>query len=714
MRDRPALGRAAVGDARRPTRCRRDRSRPRVRHRRAPDDAALPRAAARRCRAASLLDVGCGSGVLAIAAAQLGFAPGHRGRHRRGRGRGDAGERRRERRRGRGRAARRGRRAAPAADDRLANIALAAVEALAPRLAARARSSSSGYLARDDGRALAGFRRTRAPRARRLGGMRRLTACGARDDAPSSIPRVTRFTVDFLGCKVSHVDAHEIRERLLADGHIEARPATRRRRGDQHVLRHERGGREEPQGRRPGRAHAPPRLRDRLRREPRRRTRFAGLPANVIVVARRAEETPGVRRRRRRRDRLRPGRRAARPRARVREDPGRLLVLVRLLRDPARPRRRRAAAAPRPCSREVRRRVAQGHREVVLTGINLGCFRDRAAGYDLPRLVREAAATPGLARLRLCSIEINHVERRARRGAARDADGRAAPARAAPVGRRRRAARDGPPLLDAHATSRELEPLAGEFNLTTRRDRRLPDRGRARVREHAAHRRGAPGSRRCTSSRTRRARARATAHADPVPPAVKKERERAAARALARARAAPLADEARHATTSCSSTGPAAATATTTRRCSSTRRSASSSASARRQPSPRRGSLPSPHDDCLFCDIVREGTHVAQDERLRRDPRHQPEGADAPARHPGAPRRHVPRDLASSAPRRRSGCSSSSPRRRASAGLEDYRVQVNVGPERGPDGLPPALARARRHRRAIVEMPARVTAVTEL
>ena len=48
---------------------------------------------------------------------------------------------------------------------------------------------------------------------------------------------------------------------------------------------------------------------------------------------------------------------------------------------------------------EVQRRVAQGHQEVVLTGINLGCFRDRVAGYDLARLVREVgndtrAATP--------------------------------------------------------------------------------------------------------------------------------------------------------------------------------------------------------------------------------------------------------------------------------------------------------------------------------
>jgi threonylcarbamoyladenosine tRNA methylthiotransferase MtaB len=58
---------------------------------------------------------------------------------------------------------------------------------------------------------------------------------------------------------------------------------------------------------------------------------------------------------------------------------------------------------------EVDRRVRQGHREVVLTGINLGCYRDRGAGYGLARLVREAGAVAGLERLRLSSIEINHV-----------------------------------------------------------------------------------------------------------------------------------------------------------------------------------------------------------------------------------------------------------------------------------------------------------------
>jgi len=35
---------------------------------------------------------------------------------------------------------------------------------------------------------------------------------------------VARFSVDFLGCKVSHVDAYEIRERLLADGHVAVSP----------------------------------------------------------------------------------------------------------------------------------------------------------------------------------------------------------------------------------------------------------------------------------------------------------------------------------------------------------------------------------------------------------------------------------------------------------------------------------------------------------
>jgi threonylcarbamoyladenosine tRNA methylthiotransferase MtaB len=58
---------------------------------------------------------------------------------------------------------------------------------------------------------------------------------------------------------------------------------------------------------------------------------------------------------------------------------------------------------------EIRRRASQGHREIVLTGVNLGCFRDREAGYTLARLVGEAGAIPGVERLRLSSIEVNHL-----------------------------------------------------------------------------------------------------------------------------------------------------------------------------------------------------------------------------------------------------------------------------------------------------------------
>src|SRR5262249_18517088 len=39
------------------------------------------------------------------------------------------------------------------------------------------------------------------------------------------ISRVATFRVDFLGCKVSHADVHEVREPLLRDGHVEAQGA---------------------------------------------------------------------------------------------------------------------------------------------------------------------------------------------------------------------------------------------------------------------------------------------------------------------------------------------------------------------------------------------------------------------------------------------------------------------------------------------------------
>jgi threonylcarbamoyladenosine tRNA methylthiotransferase MtaB len=213
------------------------------------------------------------------------------------------------------------------------------------------------------------------------------------------------FSVDFLGCKVSHADAQAVRERLLVDGH-EERPD-----GDVAVLNtccvtHEALRKSRHAASRAARRHrrvfvtgcganlAP--------------DAFAGLPANVTVIAGRSEDTPeavagdvgaiGC---------VQVDARLDRIRAFVKVQDGCSFscsfCVIPLVRGASRSRAADAVLT------EVRRRVDQGHREVVLTGINLGCYRDRGAGYDLPRLIREAGATPGLARLRLSSIEVNHL-----------------------------------------------------------------------------------------------------------------------------------------------------------------------------------------------------------------------------------------------------------------------------------------------------------------
>ncbi|MFL6015777.1 MAG: MiaB/RimO family radical SAM methylthiotransferase, partial [Gaiellaceae bacterium] len=137
---------------------------------------------------------------------------------------------------------------------------------------------------------------------------------------------------------------------------------------------------------------------------------FANLPPNVTVVAKRSEETAafvagdvgaiGC---------VQADARIDRVRAFVKIQDGCSFscnfCVIPLVRGAS---RSRTAAGVLD---EVRRRVAQGHREVVLTGINLGCYRDRDAGYPLPRLVREVGEIDGLERLRLSSIEINHVDR---------------------------------------------------------------------------------------------------------------------------------------------------------------------------------------------------------------------------------------------------------------------------------------------------------------
>jgi threonylcarbamoyladenosine tRNA methylthiotransferase MtaB len=217
---------------------------------------------------------------------------------------------------------------------------------------------------------------------------------------------VASFSVRFLGCKVSHSDAQALREHLVADGHEERADGADVAVVNTCCVTNEAVSKSRQAASRAARTH--------------RRVyvtgcganlggdAMAGLPDNVVVIARPSEEVADT---------------VARDvgaigcvQAEARLDRVRAFVKVQdgcsfscnfcvipLVRGPSRSRRADAVLA------EIGKRVAQGHREIVLTGINLGCYRDREAGFTLARLVREAGAVPGLERLRLSSIEINHV-----------------------------------------------------------------------------------------------------------------------------------------------------------------------------------------------------------------------------------------------------------------------------------------------------------------
>jgi threonylcarbamoyladenosine tRNA methylthiotransferase MtaB len=219
---------------------------------------------------------------------------------------------------------------------------------------------------------------------------------------------VATFSVRFLGCKVSQTDAQQVRERLLADGHAEAAEGAEVAVVNTCCVTHEAVSKSRQAVSRAARTH--------------RRVyvtgcganlagAFAGAAPNVRVVARRSEEAAafvagdvgaiGC---------VQADARLDRIRAFVKVQDGCSFscgfCVVPLVRGASRSRRAPAVLA------EIRRRVDQGHREVVLTGINLGCYRDRESGYRLDRLVREAGSVPGLERLRLSSIEVNHVDDR--------------------------------------------------------------------------------------------------------------------------------------------------------------------------------------------------------------------------------------------------------------------------------------------------------------
>ena len=73
----------------------------------------------------------------------------------------------------------------------------------------------------------------------------------------------------------------------------------------------------------------------------------------------------------------------------------------------------RGSARSRPASAvlgEVRRRVAQGQPEMVMTGISVGDYRDPENGLELGELMVEVAQVPGVERVRLSSVEVIHVK----------------------------------------------------------------------------------------------------------------------------------------------------------------------------------------------------------------------------------------------------------------------------------------------------------------
>jgi threonylcarbamoyladenosine tRNA methylthiotransferase MtaB len=324
------------------------------------------------------------------------------------------------------------------------------------------------------------------------------------------------FSLRFLGCKVSQLDAQDVAQALVAGGHVRASGPADVAVVNTCCVTQEALRKSRKAVARAARTHARVYVTgcgSNLPGQP-----FAGLPENVNVVRRPSEQTPafvagdvgaiGC---------VRADARLERVRAFVRIQDGcsfscRFCVIP-VVRGGTRSRSADAVLA------EVRKRVRQGHPEVVLTGINLGLFRD--GRVRLPDLVRACADTPGLARLRLSSIEVNHVDDalvRALRDSSvvgrhlhvplQSGDDRVLRA----MGRRYTVAR----------YLRRLEPLS-DFNLTTDVIVGFPDEDarafentlgtleRAAVsRVHVFPYSPRPGT--------------STADSDPVPPAEKKER----------------------------------------------------------------------------------------------------------------------------------------------------------------------------------------------
>ena len=213
------------------------------------------------------------------------------------------------------------------------------------------------------------------------------------------------FSVRFLGCKVSHTDAQTLRDRLRADGHHEQATGAEVALVNTCCVTHEAVRKSRQAVARAARTHERVYVTGCAANLP---AAFDDASGNVRVIsgtgsraaARVAGDVGAI-------GCVQSDNRLDRVRAFVKVQDGCSFscnfCVVPLVRGGSRSRSAETVLA------EARRRVEQGHRELVLTGINLGCYRDREAGYTLPRLIRAVGSTPGLARLRLSSIEVNHV-----------------------------------------------------------------------------------------------------------------------------------------------------------------------------------------------------------------------------------------------------------------------------------------------------------------
>ena len=220
---------------------------------------------------------------------------------------------------------------------------------------------------------------------------------------------MARFSVRFLGCKVSQADATLIRDALLDAGHEEAE----REQAEVHVVNTcaltvgaEKKSRKESRRAARGGATFVTGCAVNLNRD-----QFAGPGVTPVPSSaeRAADEIVA------RLARV-PGAGACaddgmRPRGRTRAflkvqngcDYRCAFCIIPTTRGPA---------ESRPMERvldDARRRIAEGHPELVLTGINIGTWRD-PAGRGLSHLIRRVGALEGLGRLRVSSIEPGDVD----------------------------------------------------------------------------------------------------------------------------------------------------------------------------------------------------------------------------------------------------------------------------------------------------------------